>query len=168
MSMQSFTFRVTLQDQRNLDAIVKAMQGSAGVELTKSDVVRMLLREEGRRHQTYGAHHLGDVVCMRNQDGRAVVTGVSHDWVLISPTGFEWGYYGQGPRDLALNILLRATGDRDFAFRHHFRYCEEVVGRIPHSGGTLRSVEILECVARFRDIDRACEAISMRDCTASN
>lgn len=161
--MQSFTFRMTPEDQHNLNAIVKAMQGSTGVDLTKSDVVRMLLREGGRRHQTYGAHALGDIVCARNHLGRAVVSGVNHDWVVISPDGFEWGYYGQGPRDLALNILLRATGSRDFAFRHHFRYCEEVVAQIPHLGGTLRSAEILEWVARFRDEDRVREAVQLRD-----
>jgi hypothetical protein len=38
---------------------------------------------------------------------------VPHLVVLHSPTGYEWGYGGSGPADLALNILenyLRHTG----------------------------------------------------------
>jgi hypothetical protein len=31
--------------------------------------------------------------------------------VYHSPTGFEWGYAGSGPADLALNILADAAGD---------------------------------------------------------
>ena len=61
---------------------------------------------------------LGDVICCRDA-GHAVVEGVKHEWVLHSPTGFEWGYGGRGPAELALNILPAATGDRDFAAQHH-------------------------------------------------
>lgn len=41
-----------------------------------------------------------------------------------SPTGFEWGYGGSGPSQLALALLLDATGDRDFATRcyHWFKW----------------------------------------------
>ena len=59
------------------------------------------------------------------------------------PTGFEWGYRRAGPSDLALNILFYATGDREFAGRHFERFCDEVVGRIPHRGGVLRVGESL-------------------------
>lgn len=33
-----------------------------------------------------------------------------HRIVYHSPTGFEWGYAGSGPADLALNILADASG----------------------------------------------------------
>ena len=95
-----------------------------------------------------------------------MVTGVRHDLVALSPTGFEWGYRGAGPSDLALNILLSATGDRNFAFRYHMRFCDEVVGRIPLPGGVLRAGEVLEWVARFRDDDRAREAASLHENTS--
>jgi hypothetical protein len=36
-----------------------------------------------------------------------------------SPTGFEWGYGGSGPAQLALAILADATGDDDLALRLH-------------------------------------------------
>ena len=120
----------------------------------------MLIREDVRRRQAYGPRFLRDIVCRRTESGRAVVIGVRHDWVLRSPTGFEWGYRGAGPSDLALNILLYATGDREFAGKHSERFRDEVVGRIAHRGGGLRVGEVLGWVARFRDDDRAREAVS--------
>lgn len=38
-----------------------------------------------------------------------------------SPTGFEWGYAGSGPSQLALALLLDFTGDQGLAL---FRYME--------------------------------------------
>ena len=57
---------------------------------------------------------LPDIVCRCGADGTAVVEGIYQTWVWHSPIGFEWGYGGSGPADLALNILLAATTDRDF------------------------------------------------------
>lgn len=37
--------------------------------------------------------------------------------VLRSPTGFEWGYRGQGPDDLAYSILVDYLGDTERAER---------------------------------------------------
>ena len=39
--------------------------------------------------------------------GHDVLTNVPHLVVHHSPTGYEWGYGGSGPADLALNILDR-------------------------------------------------------------
>lgn len=36
-----------------------------------------------------------------------------------SPTGFEWGYGGSGPAQLALALLANALGDDDRAVRLH-------------------------------------------------
>ena len=163
MAMHNFTFRLSDEDQRDLDAIVKAMQEASGVDLKASDVLRMLVREGFRRRQAYGPHRLRDIVCKRTVDGQARVTGIRHEWVLLSPTGFEWGYLGSGPADLALNILLYATGDRDFARRHFLRFRNEVIARIPQPGRVLPAAEVLEWVARFRDDDRASDAVSRRE-----
>ena len=139
------------------------MREASGVDLKASDVLRMLIREEFRRRQAYGPHRLRDIVCKRTVDGRALVTGIRHDWVLRSPTGFEWGDGGAGPADLAANTLLYATGDRDFAHRHFRRFRDEVIARIPQSGGVLPAADVLEWVARFHDIDRARDDVSRRE-----
>lgn len=44
------------------------------------------------------------LICRRLEDGRAACN-VPQIVVQHSPTGFEWGYGGSGPADLALNVL---------------------------------------------------------------
>lgn len=44
-----------------------------------------------------------------------------------SPDGFEWGYLGSGPTQLALALLLDFTGDRDLAERCHQEFKWQVV-----------------------------------------
>ncbi len=53
-----------------------------------------------------GCGPLEDVglVCVRLEDGR-LACNVPHVVVCHSPTGFECGYDGSGPADLALNVL---------------------------------------------------------------
>lgn len=36
-----------------------------------------------------------------------------------SPDGFNWGYGGSGPAQLALALLYDATGDSDIAVKYH-------------------------------------------------
>lgn len=36
-----------------------------------------------------------------------------------SPAGFEWGYGGSGPAQLALALLFDATGDKDLALKSY-------------------------------------------------
>lgn len=67
-----------------------------------------------------------------------MVEGVPHEWVWHSPDGFEWGYGGSGPADLALNILLAATEDRDFAASNHQAFKWRFVASLPIAGGVIR------------------------------
>src|SRR6516162_11027293 len=47
-----------------------------------------------------------------------------------SPTGFEWGYGGSGPAQLALALLADALGDDARAVRLHQRFKWEIVARL--------------------------------------
>ena len=47
-----------------------------------------------------------------------------------SPGGFEWGYNGSGPAQLALAILLDYTDDEDVALEHYMELKDEVVSRL--------------------------------------
>ena len=89
---------------------------------------------------------LGDVVCRRGPEGAAHVEGVAHLWVWHSPAGFEWGYGGSGPADLALNILLAATGDHPFAGLHHQDFKRAKVEALPHGGGVIAAGDVLTWV----------------------
>jgi len=46
-----------------------------------------------------------------------------------SPTGFEWGYGGSGPAQLALALLLDATGNPELALRLHQSFKWNFVAR---------------------------------------
>jgi len=52
------------------------------------------------------------IICKRALDGTPEVN-IKQEIVCHSPTGFEWGYGGSGPADLALNILYYVTRDKD-------------------------------------------------------
>jgi hypothetical protein len=59
-----------------------------------------------------------------------------------SPTGFEWGYGGSGPAQLALAILAdHCANDRE-AFNFHHRFKWAVIAELPKRQWTLTSGEI--------------------------
>lgn len=51
-----------------------------------------------------------------------------------SPSGFEWGYRGSGPAQLALAILADVLEDDDRAVRLHQQFKEDVIARLEHFG----------------------------------
>jgi len=51
-----------------------------------------------------------------------------------SPTGFEWGYAGSGPAQLALGLLLRGGVPARQAVRLHQRFKAEFVQHFPPEG----------------------------------
>jgi hypothetical protein len=67
-----------------------------------------------------------------------------------SPTGFEWGYGGSGPAQLALALLADATGDADVALALYQRFKREVVGRLDHDGWSMTAEEIRGWVRAVR------------------
>lgn len=80
----------------------------------------------------------------RLEDGTAVVMKCSGPptrrhrlstmigWVNHSPTGFEWGYAGSGPAQLALALLADALGkaQKERAIALHQRFKSHVVVRL--------------------------------------
>lgn len=59
-----------------------------------------------------------------------------------SPDGFEWGYGGSGPAQLALAILLDFLGDAISALRLHQAFKANVIAALPEDEWTLTGVEI--------------------------
>ena len=59
-----------------------------------------------------------------------------------SPTGFEWGYCGSGPAQLALAILADHCGNDEQAFNFHHRFKWAVVAELPRRSWKLTSDEI--------------------------
>ena len=64
-----------------------------------------------------------------------------------SPTGFEWGYGGSGPSQLALAIMLEVTDDdrRALNLYHDFKF--DIVAGLPFTGWTLPLEQIERWIA---------------------
>lgn len=77
-----------------------------------------------------------DIVLWRDDHGEAYAN-IPHLLVKHSPTGFEWGYHGSGPADLALNILFYCTDDEFLAKRYYQYFKQEVISGIDKSGGII-------------------------------
>ncbi len=68
-----------------------------------------------------------------------------------SPTGFQWGYGGSGPAQLALALCADALGDDDHARDVYQRFKFQVVAALAGDAWTLTEDQIKSAVA---DIER--------------
>ena len=84
-----------------------------------------------------------DIVCSRNENG--IHTNVPRRIVNHSPDGFEWGYGGSGPADLALNILSIFVGQEE-AWRYHQDFKWAFIATMPHEGGVIKREDILNWI----------------------
>lgn len=66
-----------------------------------------------------------------------------YDLLSASPSGFEWGYRGSGPAQLAIAMLSDAYGDQ-FACDNYQRFKDEVIAALPEHGWTLTTEDIDE------------------------
>jgi len=77
-------------------------------------------------------------------DGHAVVLNLSEhqrltpdrslDLVNHSPTGFEWGYAGSGPAQLACGLLLDYYDDAQVAREHYIAFRNRVISQLECDG----------------------------------
>lgn len=72
--------------------------------------------------------------------------GPRHDLRNHSPDGFNWGYGGSGPAQLALALLADALGDDEKAQRLYQDFKFKVVGRLEGDKWELSQEEILQSV----------------------
>lgn len=95
------------------------------------------------------------VVLRRHETTGQAMSNVPHGVVHHSPTGYEWGYEGSGPADLALNIAeyavayLYPTASRTEvntwdgigcsieAWIIHQDLKSELIGRVPNQGAEI-------------------------------
>ena len=54
----------------------------------------------------------------------------SQDVVNHSPDGFNWGYSGSGPAQLALGLLLDVTNDRETASKYYQLFKADAVAHL--------------------------------------
>ena len=80
----------------------------------------------GRRDENLECHV--DIV---TSDGRRRPLPLRLDLDNHSPTGFNWGYGGSGPAQLALALLADAFGDDDLAVFWHQEFKRKWVSALP-------------------------------------
>ena len=49
-----------------------------------------------------------------------------------SPTGFEWGYGGSGPAQLALALLLETTDNEELSTALYQSFKADMIAKMPH------------------------------------
>ena len=80
---------------------------------------------EGHRRSICGGQ---EVIIRREPEGSVLPLLPTKSLSLRrhSPSGFNWGYLGSGPAQLALALLLDATGDEQLSLRHYqdFKFME--------------------------------------------
>jgi hypothetical protein len=67
-----------------------------------------------------------------------------------SPSGFEWGYAGSGPAQLALALLADHLGDDERALNLYQDFKRAVIVYLPFKGWTLTSEQIQSAVAELK------------------
>ncbi len=72
-----------------------------------------------------------------------------------SPTGFEWGYGGSGPAQLALAILADHCQDDEQALNFYQRFKWAVIAELSHRSWTLTTEGIDRMLDSLRDCNRA-------------
>ena len=67
-----------------------------------------------------------------------------------SPNGFEWGYCGSGPAQLALAILADHLANDEQALDFYQRFKWTVIAELPKRGWTLTSAQVEESLEKLR------------------
>ncbi len=111
-----------------------------------------------------GAAHEWDALTLppREPASRATLSSplpLRLDLATHSPTGFEWGYSGSGPAQLALALLADALGDEEQALALYQSFKWQVVAVLPASGWQLSADAVRDAVQDvMRDVAQPVEA----------
>jgi len=70
-----------------------------------------------------------------------------------SPSGFEWGYVGSGPAQLALAILADHLGDDQEALNLYQRFKWAVIAELPGRGWMLTSRDIDQLLKNVQEAE---------------
>jgi hypothetical protein len=67
-----------------------------------------------------------------------------------SPDGFEWGYGGRGPAQLALALAADALGDDELAVEAYQPLKWMLVAALPKAGWQFDEAHIRACICKLR------------------
>ncbi|GAB7010957.1 DUF6166 domain-containing protein [Halorubrum trueperi] len=88
-------------------------------------------RPESERNIVYvGYRQRGRAIVEKLPEQERLTPERSLELANHSPSGFEWGYGGSGPAQLALALLLDYTDDEEVALAHYTEFKNEVVSQL--------------------------------------
>lgn len=96
---------------------------------------------KGRNNQYRGIRLTGNAKLV-TKNGRVFDHAKSCRVWNHSPDGFEWGYGGSGPAQLALAILLEEGYSPERAVQLHQHYKADVIARLPSVGWQIRGDQV--------------------------
>ena len=94
----------------------------------------------------------GVTVTVQAPATEAVPLELRLDLINHSPDGFEWGYHGSGPSQLALAILARELGDDQAAMALHQEFKARVVAMLPEREWELTGDEVRGHAQALREV----------------
>jgi Family of unknown function (DUF6166) len=86
----------------------------------------------------------GPLVCRIDERGKLSPLPTRNDLDNHSPDGFEWGYAGSGPAQLALAILADALGDDQRALSLHQRFKRDFIQNWNSDSWSMKAAEVRE------------------------
>jgi hypothetical protein len=113
----------------------KCGQGGGTLKKVKKEMNQEEVIYTGRKERTSE----GGMLVLRN--GFPFSPGPSQRLINHSPDGFNWSYWGSGPAQLALALLLDITHNPSLAIAKHQQYKFEVIGKL-QDGWEITSTEI--------------------------
>ncbi|MBA7483063.1 hypothetical protein ES707_18574 [subsurface metagenome] len=128
---------------------LKAIYSPGFLDNRKNDCMEKItdirkLEREGLRRKLFDQ----DIILFRTSAGAQA--NIPQRIVYHSPDGFEWGYMGSGPAELALNILYCFLDGRR-ALTLHQLFKERFLAAMHHEGGTIKAAEIRSWICRQID-----------------
>lgn len=102
----------------------------------------------GRRHSETGTTFVSVV----DEQTRCVsALDAGYRYVNHSPTGFDWGYTGSGPAQLAFALLLDHCGAVGPALLFYQDFKEREIATLNHDRWEMTSGEIEQALMRIRE-----------------
>ena len=74
-----------------------------------------------------------------------------------SPDGFSWGYFGSGPSQLALALLLECGFKDKEAMRFYQQFKQDIIARLPQTDFTISGDKIRDWISRIKEAATAGE-----------
>jgi hypothetical protein len=104
--------------------------------------------------KTYtGIRSAGGCAVTVTDDGGSRGLDPRFDLRTHSPDGFEWGYGGSGPAQLALALAADVLGDDEAALGVYQRLKFRVVGGLPAEGWTLTEDAVADAIRALTPAD---------------